>query len=198
MRRSRTLGAITRVDATRNGVQPSENGYSWATALAADRSVAIVADTGDELIYLLRRAGAQRFAVIPPHQLALDAAPGTIEATFEVVFIGAPADDNGSSLLEAQALLADGGHLVVVPSLHPAPFAKNETGVATSESEAQIEQLERRRAALLRELLECEAALVESEDIRDALLDEIRAMSMTLSWRVTRPLRWVRALTRKR
>ena len=139
---------------------------------------------------MLRGAGTRRFLVIPPEQLTLDAPPDAIEPGFDVVFTGAPADGGGRSLLAAQALLADGGQLVVVAG-RAASLRENEAGVAPSESEVQIEQLERRIAALLRELVECEAALVESEDRRDVLQNELRAMKMSVGWRLTWPLRWV-------
>jgi hypothetical protein len=143
---------------------------------------------------VLRGAGTRRFLVIPPEQLALDAPPDAIEPGFDVVFTGVPAAGGGRSLLAAQALLADGGQLVVVAS-RAASLRENEAGVATGQSEVQ---LERRIAALLRELVECEAALVESDDRRDALQNELRAMKMSVGWRVTLPLRWVQALARRR
>jgi hypothetical protein len=129
--------------------------------------------------------------------LALEAPPDSIEADFDVVFTGAPADGNLRSLLAAQALLAGGGHLVVVAGII-AFLSNGEAGVAAGEPEAQIDRLERRRAELLRELVECEAALVQSEDRRDVLENELRVMRRSLTWRVTRPLRWIWSLVRRR
>ena len=139
----------------------------------------MVGDAGEELIHALRGAGARRFRVIPPEELLLDAPPDSIEGGFDVVFTGAPADHDGRSLLAAQALLGDGGQLVVIAG-HATPLL----------GDSDVEQLERRRAAILRELVECEAALVQSEDLRDGLQNQMRAMKLSASWRLTRPLRW--------
>ncbi len=179
--------------ATFAGVRPSEDSYSWAAVLAADRSVAVVGDTRDELIYALRRAGTQRFRLIPPEQVGLDAPPETIESDFDVVFAAAPDAGDGRSLLAARALLADGGLLVIVEGR-----TSSEAPTATSEPEGQIEQLERRCAALLRELVECEAALVQSDDQRGVLQVELQTMRTSLGWRVTGPLRWIESLVRRR
>ena len=141
------------------------------------------------MIYALRRAGARRLLVIPPDRLALDTPPDTVEDGFDVVFASAPVNGNGQTLQAAQALLAEGGRLVVVAG---------RAGVATGESDLPIEQLERRCAALFKELVACEAALVESENRREAVLREIRTLQMSVSWRLTRPVRWVGRLVRRR
>jgi len=176
-------------------------GYRWTATLVAGRSAAIVGDVGDELVLAIRRGGAARAVFVSPEAFDADAPPDELRADFDVVLVAADGESDGAAIDPARALLAPQGQLIVVVPIEsaglPPDAAETSEGRDVQAFRARISHLEKRRTAVLDELLSCEGALIQSEEFAQAVHDEILLMRQTVSWRVTRPLRWVRARARR-
>lgn len=182
--------------------QPRVAGHQWTGSVAAGRSVAVVGDVGDGLVLALRRSGASRLEFLPPEALAPEAPSAELSADFDVVLLAVYPDGDRLELEAARSMLRPDGCLALV--VHSAPDAPAGDGPADGSSAeldalaGRLERSEARRAAILDELLECERALTRTQEFAEGVHTEILLMRRTVSWRVTWPLRWVRARAARR
>jgi hypothetical protein len=164
--------------------------------------VAVVGDVGDELVLAVRQCGAARLTFVPEEALRADAPPDELRADFDIALVGVSAESDDHQVEAAQALLGPRGQTVVVGRAAAESVSLGDAnGAASAEVEAlhaRIADLERRRAAVLVELVSCEAQLSRSTELADAVHTEILMMRRTVSWRITSPLRWMRARARSR
>ena len=156
----------------------------------------VVGAPGDQLVLALRRGNPQRLEFVSVDELRDDAQPKRIGADYDVVVVAVDVEGEGRELDDAAAVAGPRATLVAVVETSEIDLSTNGTGGESrhlDELRGHIERLEGRRSAVLRELVSCEQALSRSEQLAEDVHEEILMMRRTVSWRVTRPLRWVRA-----
>ena len=171
--------------------------HRWLEPLVAGRTVIVVGEVDDELLLGLRGAGAVRIEFVSTMELQEDALPGHLGAHFDVVLVTVDEQGDGRELHDAASMSAPTATIVAVlrTPQAPATVSNGATGEGREHDALRgtIERLEARRAAVLRELVTCEQALSRSEEFAETVHEEILLMRRTVSWRITRPLRWIRS-----
>lgn len=183
----------------RNG-RPFDAEHAWLVGATVGRAVAIVGSVGDELILSLRRADPTRVEFVTHETLQADQPPDDVRADFDVVIVEVDGSTDEAEIRAAEGLARRGGRVLLVVRSRHADLPGEDEGVADDERdryEARLEHLERRRAAVLDELVASEQALSRAEALADAASAELKLMRRTVSWRLTRPLRWVRKRARE-
>lgn len=174
-----------------DGQVPSST-FGWLEATVAGRRVAVVGDVGDELVLVVRRVNTARLEFVAPQTLGADAPPDVVRADFDVVLIAVDGTTDADELVAAEALVRPGGRVLVVVAGHDDHAVEPSDPHRIESLDARVEHVERRRNAVLAELVQSEQALGRAQELADAAQTELLLMRRTFSWRVTGPLRWIR------
>jgi hypothetical protein len=160
----------------------------------------VVGELDEEILLALRRLDGVTLSFLThadAESLLMPSSDGDTE--FDVVIVGLGAVDDDPRVGTAKTLLRPRGTLVVVATTQDTrpPLEDVRGGRDVDRLKAQLEFAESRRSALVDELFAAEQLLSDAETRGRDVVDEIHAMRRTVSWRVTRPLRWMRSRAAK-